>query len=266
MQPFQRVIVDYVVEGGTRVTWFLERLFVDPLPHSFQLQFAETSTPTADDWADVGLPVSNGFFAIDDEKRLWGKSLEVHYRVVLTTPVNTYTSDPASVLSDVPYRDWLDIREQYRQYKKVLAKYKGTAGYLLKRKRFGRPCQTCLDPLTQEGMRSNCPECFGTEITAGYYKAVPDFYVDMATQSAREMTNLQGRATVKDVVLPGLCPGDVLVNSRDVFVEKNSGRRHNIETVGTESEFRAYPICLKLELRQIPFSDVIYRVDLQQGS
>ena len=34
--------------------------------HTFQLQLGRTDTNLADDWCDVGLPVSNAFFAIDD--------------------------------------------------------------------------------------------------------------------------------------------------------------------------------------------------------
>lgn len=266
INPFQRLTVEYAVEGGARVTWFLAKHFTDPLPHEFQLEVTKTSAPTANDWLPVGLPVQNGFYAIDDEKRMWGKSPEVHYRVSLTTPVDTYYSGGASLASiytNLPYRDWLDARDLYRQYKKSLAKFKGTEGYLLKRKRFGQRCQTCLDPVLLEGTRSNCPECFGTEVTAGYYAAVPGFFVDLSTQSGREKTDLGARATIKDIIIGGLCPGDILVNSRDLFVEKRSSVRYNIETVGTESEHRGYPICLKLELRQVEFSSIAYQVPLE---
>ena len=261
--PFSRVIVDYAVEGGAQVTWSLDRHFVDPLPHSYQLQAAKTSSPTADDWEDVGTSAENVFYATDGEKRLWGKSLEVHYRVVLTSPVGVYASDPASMTSAITYRDWLDVREHYRQYKKGLSKFKGTQGFLLKRRRFGVPCRTCLDELTEEGTRDNCPTCFGCEVEGGYYAPIPNFYVDLTVQQSREKTDLQARATVRDITIKGFCPGDIIVQSKDLFVEYHSDRRWHIETTATESELRGYPICLGIEIRQLPFSHVAYQIPVR---
>lgn len=263
MHPFKQVTVTFNPEGGTRVVWVMDRRFADPLPHEYQLQVSRSSAATADDYEDVGLPVSNSFYAVDDARRLAGKFLEVHYRVRVTTPNGTFYSDPASALSYLNKREWLHARDQLRQLKKLIKKYTGCyEGLLLKRKRFGPLCTRCNDRLTDEPKDSKCPVCFNTGFVAGYFAAVPDFHLELGLEQTREKVELQAAATSRPCVIQCSAPADVLVNSRDVFVAQRSGRRWFIETVTTLAEYRGYPTKYGLELRVAPFSDVIYTVPL----
>ncbi len=262
--PFKQVVVTFDPQGGTRVVWTLDRHFVDPMPHTYQLQVTQTSAPTADDFADVGLPMENSFYAVDDVRRLAGKTLETHYRVRVVTPRGTYYSDPASALTYLNRRDWLPVRDQLRQLKKLHRKYTGCyEGFLLKRKRFGPKCATCLDLTSEQTTNSKCPECFGTGIVAGYFAGVSDFFVELGNEQTREKVELQAAATSKPLVITGSCAADLLLNSRDVFVSVRSGRRWFIESVSTLAEHRGYPTKYGIEMRCAPFSDVIYKVPLE---
>lgn len=262
--PFKQLTVTFNPEGGTRVVWAMSGRFLDPLPHTYQLQVSRSAAPTADDYEDVGLPVSNSFFAVDDTRRLAGKTLEVHYRVKMTTPNGVFYSDPASALNYLNRREWLHARDQIRQLKKTIRKYTGCyEGYLLKRKRFGRPCPRCLDTNRDEPKDSLCPVCYGTGIAAGYFAAVPDFWVELGNEQTREKVEAQMLGTVKPVVVQSAAPADVLVNSRDLFVSVRSGRRWNIETVTTLAEYRGYPTKYGLEMRMLAFSATEYRVPLE---
>lgn len=264
VNPFKQVTVTFNPEGGTRVVWVMDRRFADPMPHIYQLQVSRSSASTADDYQNVGTPVSNGFFAVDDERRLAGKSLDVHYRVKLTTPVGVYYSDPTSALQYLNKKDWLLARDQIRQLKKLIKKYTGCyEGMLLKRKRFGPVCPSCNDRLTDEPKNSKCPTCFGTGIIAGYFAAVPDFNLELGLEQSREKVELQAAGTSRQMVITAFAPADIMVNSRDVFVALRSGRRWHIETVATIAEMRGYPTKYQLELRLAPFSDVIYKVPLE---
>jgi hypothetical protein len=264
MNPFKQVTVTFDPQGGTRVVWVMNQRFSDPMPHTYQLQVSLSSASTADDYQDVGLPVSNSFYAVDDTRRLAGKTLEIHYRVKLVTPNGTFYSEPASALSYLNKREWLHVRDQLRQLKKLIKKYTGCyEGLLLKRKRFGPSCTRCNDKLTDEPKDSKCPVCFGTGIVAGYFAAVPDFNIELGLEQSREKVELQAAATSRPLVIQGSAPADVLVNSRDVFVAHRSGRRWFIEAVSTLAEYRGYPTKYQLELRVAPFSDVIYKVPLE---
>ena len=64
---FDRVVVSRLTRGGTRVMWELLNSFLDPLPHTFSLEVGKTANNQADDWAQVGLSVTNVFVAVDGE-------------------------------------------------------------------------------------------------------------------------------------------------------------------------------------------------------
>src|SRR6185369_12176846 len=97
VQPFNRLIVDYIYAGNARVVWEMQRHFIDPLPHTFQLQVGHTPDNAATDWVDVGSPVQDAFFTVDPTKRLFGKFKDLHYRVKITTPAGTYYSEPTPI-------------------------------------------------------------------------------------------------------------------------------------------------------------------------
>ncbi len=263
MNPFQRLSVILAPEGGTRVYWTVSPRFIDPLPHAFQLQVAMTPAPRADEWEDVGAPTEDAFYATDFEKRLTGKSLDAHYRVVLTSPVGTYTSIPSDGLSYLNRREWLHARDHLRQLKKLIRKYTGCyEGFLLKRKRYGPLCTRCGDKNREEPTDSTCTVCYATGIVGGYHPAVPDFLVELSNESSREKVNLEppSPGTGKPIVIKGACPGDMLVQSRDVFVATRSGRRWNIETVTTLAEYRGFPTKLEIEMRMLNFAHIVYQV------
>ena len=53
---FDRIVVDHLVRGETRVSWGVLPSFFGAEPYSFQLQWGRTGDPLADDWEDVGAP------------------------------------------------------------------------------------------------------------------------------------------------------------------------------------------------------------------
>src|SRR4051812_3180266 len=79
---FDRVVVSHMITGPTRVMWELLPTFTDPGPLEFQLQAGATASNDSDDWVDVGLPVADQYFAVDEEQRVWGKTNFTHYRLV----------------------------------------------------------------------------------------------------------------------------------------------------------------------------------------
>jgi hypothetical protein len=258
--PFTRANVYYELVGGARIQWYIDQRFLDPPPQTFQLQVTLVSTPTADDWENVGLPVVNGTFAIDGNRREYGKTEDVHYRIVLTSASGTYVSKPASMLSALTFRDWRLVREMVRQELKRLRKGAGTGGYLLKRRRYGQPCPVCIDAMTSEPTGAHDSTCYGTGITGGYYAAIPNYYVEMDLISYREMMDgAQAVGTEKRIIIPNcktVCYP--LLESKDVFIEYKSDRRWFVETVTETARIRSYPFKAQFELRLANFSDIIY--------
>lgn len=259
--PFQRVQVQYVPLGGTRVFWDLDGHFKDPPPYAFQLQVLRGSAPSADDWADVGL-AADTYFAIDDTQRLYGKTFETHYRVVLTTPVSTYVSQTAGPTSALDFRNWRLQQEVLRkEYKRALL-YASVAGSLLKERRYGTPCPDCVDPLINDVNDAKCLTCFGVGILKGYYPAVPGLFRDPGLTSTREAVEASTQGTTKDEATLCRIVGAPQLNSRDVWVDEKSGQRYFMEKLTDQAKQRDSLVVQEAELRLAPLSHIVYKVPL----
>ena len=258
--PFRRVWVTFAPLGGSRIEWELVDCFADPGPYVFQLQFGYGGEPPADDWENVGIPAEDALFLIDGETRLFNTTMEAFYRVVLTTAMETYISPIVSGLSANHFRDWRIARKITRQEFKRGDRFTSLTVSFLRRRRYGPPCSRCLDSLTGEATEANCPVCYGTEFTGGYFAPLRDLFLDLPLEASRELQD-ERRGTVKDVKLEEVrianCP---FLNSEDVLVEERAGRRWFIKTVRRGAEVRGVTLVYLVEMALAPFTDVIYTV------
>jgi len=262
INPFERAFVKYSVSGGSRVEWVISRLFTDPGPHVFTLQGAASSVPTTE-FANIGLPVQNVYFAEDDEKRIYAQSQDFYYRVKLQTALRTYYSEIISAVKNLQFRDWRLARDVLRKEKLRHSKYTSLKGFLLKRKRYGTRCTACTDYLTDEVTNSDCTVCKGTGIIQGYFAAIPANMELALHQHREEMDNVQAVGTKKDVIF-GNCRmlGDPVPDSYDVFVDSGSDRRFIIHEIISAAEMRGYPVVTNVSARQANFSDVVYNIPM----
>ena len=186
------------------------------------------------------------------------------WRIRLTTPQGGYTSPIVTASEFLPRRDYLYVREMIRQAKKLAKKFTGVEGHLLRRKRYGQPCPTCLDPFTKEPTRSQCPTCDGTGIAQGYHAAFchPLWAITGLVNTREQIQDgLQGRTDKPSTSVFDLYgfPG---IETRDVFVEKHAGRRWFVERIIETAKKRNYVFKVQAEMRLAPLSDVIYTVPL----
>ncbi len=263
-ETFSRVTVDCIIVGGTRVSWEMNRHFIDPGPYTFQLQVGHTGINEADDWTDVGSPVVDTYFTFDTEKRVYGKTQETHYRVELTTGLDTYYSEPADCDGHLQKRDWLNGREIVRKEFLRHRVLTSPEGFLLKARRYGPRCPTCLDEFTEEVGRTNCEDCYGTGFENGYFDPLPACFADISEDTGREHRDANIGMENKQVI-KGRFIGDPQLYSYDVWVDKTSGKRYYIHCVNTVSQVRGVAIIYDAELRLAPFSDVIYTVPISTG-
>jgi hypothetical protein len=257
--PFRRVVIDYLVAGGARISWELNKNFTDPPPWNFKLQFATAALAQAD-WTDVSPTFSeNVWFLIDNQRRLYGRTFDLGYRVVLQTGLGVYYSDPAQVWGHLDKRDWLIAREMIRG---LTLKYQRSAipGFLLKARRSGIPCTVCLDPCTNQVTNADCPVCFGQRYVGGYYAADPCFFCKDAQETSREYIGELG--TSKDSSLRGSFLSQLVLVQEDVFVARGSDQRYQLQQVTEEAVWRGVPIALGATLKPLPFTHVVYQVPL----
>lgn len=268
---FNRLQVDHLVRGSTRVSWSLFSQMADPGPYTFTLEYGPTGDPLADDWVAVGLPVVNGFFAIDDVRRDYGTVRTAHYRVRLVTALGTYVSRPAAVYGLLALHDWLLAREIVR--KELLRHRLATvAGFLYKRRRGGAPQPAVqaadphlaeLDPLTGDLIRRDGPgavSTVGTEFLAGYYAPVP-FALDVANPTYFDgLDDNLGNHNPDAVAGAGRALLLPSLECRDVFAAAGSDLRYTIGKVAVKAAQRGVPLVGDVELSQLPFSDIIYTI------
>lgn len=261
---FDRVAIRLYTSGGTLIMWQLMPQFDAPGPLRFQVQVGRTNNPLADDWVDVGLPVIDQFYAIDPEQRDWGKRKYTHYRVVLEAgDGNTYYSLPTAGLGTLNRREWLLARELLRQRLKLYRKgYAAQEGFLLKRRKSGQPCPSCLDLQTEEPRNPDCPYCYGTGYRCGYYYPISCVFALFEPQKLY-LRQDQRRGTVNDQRrVADMLLAD-MAETEDVFVALRTDDRYWIHAIAATTEVRGIMIAGQVELRLIPFSSPIYSIPVQ---
>jgi hypothetical protein len=258
---FDRVVVSNVIKGATKVMWELLPSFTDPNPLTFQLQVGQTANNDADDWADVGGPVENSYFAFDTEQRVFGKTNWTYYRVLVTSSLGTYTSMPTGGLGTLSQRDWLKAKNLIRRMKTQYRLGEGQEGYLLKRRVTGQKCRQCLDFQTQEVRDPMCPSCFSTGFECGYFYPMACVWANITPKSRR--IQLDGdRATVNDIVVQAKMILVELMGEDDVWVNKVTDDRYYVHKIDHTVEVRGVPVFGNVELRPIAYSSVIYDIEI----
>ena len=260
--PFRRVSVDHMIRGVTRVWWQLEPDFKQPGPYVFQLQFGKTGLRNATDWVNIGPPVTNGFLAYDPAWHDSGYDLLSHYRITLTTPDDTYVSQPSSCFGELNEHDWALSREIIRK-EQVRNRLVATPGYLVKPMRFGEPCPRCRDQLTQEVTDSDCPVCQGTGFRVGYHPPLAMQCWDLAPQTITEQVDVQLKGTTRDnPYVTARVIGFPALNKNDVWVNAASDERWLVESIQIIAALRNVPIVYNVQLGLMPFSSSIYALDV----
>lgn len=259
--PFERVVVSWLIRGGTRVYWSLKSTFTDPMPYEFQLQVSQAKNQNADDWTDVGAPVTNQYAAVDGEQRIFGKIRWNFYRVQLTTVNGVYYSEPTGIEGTLSKRDWRIARELIRQELLRMRQYAGQQGYLLKRRITGQPCPVCLDALTNEVRDPYCPTCFGTGFYCGYFFPIDCVWADIDPRTYH-IQQTKSRGTTADIVVKARMLNTWMLSEEDIWVNKVTDDRYYIHTVQHVAEIRGVPIAANVEMRPAPASDPVYAIEI----
>lgn len=258
-----RLFVSHLHKDVTRVAWDLLDTFTDPSPLIFQLQVAETANPEDAAWEDVGLPVIDQYFAIDDTQRDFGAYSRAHYRLKITAPSGVYFSLPTGAMGVLDKRDWRHAREIVRnQILYCREGFEGQRGFLLKRRWAGVDCD-CLDPQTKEVIDPGCEKCFGTGKRCGYY--YPMGCVWAAIGPKKRITRIDaagGRGTVTDIKVSAEMTMIDLLDQDDVFVSEKLNDRYYIRGLTETSSIRGVPLVATVALHQVPFSSPIHNIEI----
>ncbi len=259
--PFQRLLVDHLFRGTTRIWWTLAANFNDQQPQSFQLQAGYTGNPNALDWVDVGTAAINAYYLDDDTQREEsGKRLLTHYRIVLTTPRGRYVSGAQGLWGTLDTQNWNLAKELVRK-ERLRHGLVSREGYLLRKMRFGVRNTANTDTLTGEIIDSAHPSSWGTAFKVGYHPPVNI----MADFDNKNIVEVRGGA---DLTTNNSRPAEFAariigfpdVAKEDVWVDASNDERWLIGDIKVTSALRGVPLVYSVSMSLIPFSDVIYRI------
>ena len=248
-----------ISDGKVLVSWALDRSFNEPGPYRFTLQrgyaanddqFVTVSTTTDQPWLYDNAPV---FPQRGDE---------VFYRVILVDGNGRqYVSQAAPLSSYWNRYDWSLAKEIVRKETLVLKKRAGVRGWLLKRRLWGDECPVCVDPETKQIKDANCPVCYGTGITGGYYDPFEYWVIMNPTNIVRKLDNEMGLIsqsyeTVRALAYP-------LPEPNDVWVNHETDRRYVIQSdIQVIARHRGIDLVLSLRLEERAKSEAIYKVPI----
>jgi len=263
-QVFEAVHVSYLMRGGTYVMWSINPNLEIPGPWTFQLQFSREPRQSGS-WENVGLPVTNSFYAIDSDRRYYGQSIDAFYRLQMTAVGFSATSRIFSVDGVLSPRDWRIAQEILRK-ERLRAGYTAVDGYLLRRRNTGADCSRCVDIQTGEPMDPNCPNCLGTGKECGYYYPLSCVWADLnpATRDLKIDDGLS-RGTVEDVQISArMLVMPPFLSAFDVWVDDRMDQRYSVGSIRHVAAIRSVPLIASVELQLLPYTDTTYQINIPQ--
>jgi len=261
---FERVSIDHLVVGQTRITWRLRDSFYDPLPYVFQLQIGESGVNTADDWVNVGNTQTNVFqlFDTDNVLRDLAVTPSTHYRVVLTTVSGTYYSPAISCEGRLNRRDWNNARAIVRRELLRCKNHAAEIGWLYKRKKRTAAVTdpVVVDFVTGEVISTAATSGVGTDRLRGYFDPV-EFWVSM-TLGNRYSRRDPDRGQVDDQTVTGTSIAFPQLDHNDVWATATGDIRYVVHSVQPIVYVRQIPVINQVVLKRASPTDPIYDLAL----
>lgn len=264
--PFERIMVDHVFRGTTRVWWRLDPLLTAAPPHVFKLEASYVGTPSALDWVRLTEEQNAAYLTYDTTRELTGTNLFTHFRVILEAGGQTFYSNALPIWGTLTRGNWVIAREIVRKHK---LHQKGTAieGYLIRRMRYGTPDTESCDYLTGAQIRSFRKNSWGTPFEIGYHPPVRfDIEIDppkiRETRGGTEPTAFSANPGV--VMATALAFPQVLLE--DVWVNAVTDERWRVGEIDRVSTLQGVPLIIKAELKLIPHNDIVYQIPVDEWS
>lgn len=259
--PFQKIRVSPTLRFDTRIEWQLAGNFVEPGPYSFQLETALHDVATATDWQPVGSAVNDAAFLVDDSRQ-HNAHHRRHYRIRLQTSIAEYASRPVFWQGMFSRNNYLRAKQILRNYDKQFRNLQlGVHFSLLKRKITGEACPRCSDFQIKQSTDINCPVCYGTGITGGYWRSEECLFAQLSPdQQHVEDTDDENGMNNPQLIRSGRFMATPTLDTLDVVVIKNSDMRYVIRSHKVALEFDAVPVVYgPVVLVALPFTSIIYQ-------
>lgn len=212
------------IRGPTVLQWDLRSVSEIqswPAPIEVAIDYSPVGLATDAPWTELdAFDERDGLYTVTDQK-IFGWDFNSYYRLRLRNAVgDLLVTRPVSMFSSLSGgRNQRLYLEMIRLWNRRLENHELQTGTLLKRKRWGAYCTTCRDRDGRQQIRSQCPECYDTGFTGGYFVGEACFSID-PSRLATELKFDFGRGfsqsgpiqTIDCLNIPHVFPGDVWVD------------------------------------------------------
>lgn len=213
-------------------------------------------------WEPIKTDLTGREYFHDHDANIYNPMLAIYYKL---TGLVSDGEDPPDIQtikeSDVEHlriRPDAKAREIIRRNNLLLEQYVGTPAYFLIRRTWGPRCTMCYDPELDKVTTSDCPQCFNTKFSGGFYEPILSYVANEAIGKSLKDVGIMklapGARPFWTTNFPELKRGDVMVDCQNV--------RWKIEDVGLQT------IHLKAKMRQIftavqiPAGDILYDIEI----
>ena len=244
---------------GHVIQWSIDPVFNEANPHNFTVQASGTQDFSV---IEYELPVGNAFSALDNEKEKQAFTLDIFYRVKLTTgDNNTYFSQSQAFIgSRYGRREYVLAREIIRKELLRIRKYTGGQAFLLKRKIHGQQHYDAkIDPVTGMSLTDETTG-HGSHFAIGYYDPLA-FYTSFEDDSKNRRMSPDGLGLLDLTQQQFRTIGFPIIETYDVIVEPTNDQRYMVKQK-EEHYFPGTDLILVqiLETQLIPNTDPVYKI------
>lgn len=232
-------------------------------PIEVAIDYSPLPLATDDLWTEMApYAVRDGVFETDFQLLL-GSELNTHFRLRLRDAAgNEYVTSPRHLADDIKRPVYTTYREIIRRWHTRITRGEISGGILLKRRRWGTRCPTCLDRDGRQRIESQCPQCFDVGFDGGYYRLETCFGLEMRGEQVSEMFDFGGGFTQEGSVSQVLFLDIPQVYPGDVWVDTTTDERWLLGSpVKTESQLGNVKLLRTAPAARFPFSHIIYQFD-----
>jgi len=189
----------------------------------------------------------------DWEANTKNKWRTIYYKIVYKEDgVDTVTSDPIRIENALD-AEALDI---VRRQNLVLWYKSGRPGFFLIERSWGPRCTRCYNPASGRTMDPDCPECFGTKYSGGYFEPIFGYIAQSGLGSRK--TQITSLIEIQQGSRQFWTSNYPLLKPRDIFVD-NMNRRWRIKQTYLTEKLGAYMRQI-LSAEELPKNHKIYDV------
>ncbi len=242
--------------------WDLDR---SPLLRSFngslevKVQYGRTAAMDSQAWTDLTAFVADTGTYVDDEQRVFSAESNLHYRLIVRTSTGTIiTSQAVRAQDSIPARMVPAMNELLRRWRMRANNRELRAGFLLKRRRWGSRCPDCRDRDGGQQIKTDCPTCYDTQYTGGYFQPIGCSFAEVGPYKIEENYNDQVGYSADGFQAPLTMLNMPCVYPGDVWVEYETDHRWEVQSVEVQARIGSVETIIKANAGRLNATSIVY--------